>query len=152
MRNDRDSKYLRRILALAALALLLVLALIYGTKGALAMFPWFNDANVEAVLDERFDIQGVRRINLDVGSLTVEVCSTPQEQVRLVFQTNLPPDKRAELAVERDGDTFVVEQLPRARFGKRKTENFQRGGSRDPQSLETVRQTRNNQLRETQEA
>jgi len=106
-----------RILALLAMAALLIFVLIRGLKGASAMFAWFDHSDVEIVLDERFDIQGVRQVVLDAGSLTVEVKSTSEDQARLVFQSNLPPDKRAQLAVERDGDTFTVEQLRHVRIG-----------------------------------
>lgn len=117
MASNPRNRYMWRILALLALAALLIMVLIRSTKGEFAVFGWYDDSSVETVLDERFDIDGVRQVNLDVGALTVEVVSTQEEQVRVVFQSNLPRDRRAELAVERDGDTFTVEQLSRVRIG-----------------------------------
>jgi len=117
MMNAQRNRYMWRIVALLALAALLIFVLIRGTKGAFAMFGWFDHSDVEIVLDERFDIRGVRQVTLDAGSLTVEVKSTTEDQARLVFQSNLPPDKRAQLAVERDGDAFVIEQLRHVRIG-----------------------------------
>jgi len=108
---------MRRIGALLALAALILFVMIGGMKGAFAMFGWFDHSEVEIVLDERFDFEGVRQVKLDVGSLTVEVKATNEDQARLVFQSNLPPDKRAQLAVERDGDAFAVEQLRHVRIG-----------------------------------
>jgi|GEM_PF-3007219 len=117
MTSKQRNRTIWRIVALLALAVLLVFVLIRGMKGAYAMFAWLDHSDVETVLDERFDIQGVRQVLLDAGSLNVEVKSTSEDQARLVFQSNLAPDKRAQLAVERDGDTFTVEQLRHVRIG-----------------------------------
>lgn len=117
MTSNRNARYMRRILILLALAALLVFMMIRGMRGASAMFAWFDQSDVQTVLDERFDIDGVSRVALDAGSLTVEITSTQEDQARLVLQSNLPPDKRAQLAVERNGDTFTVEQLRHVRIG-----------------------------------
>jgi len=116
MTNNRYIRYTRRILALM-MAALLILVLNRGMKGALAMFSWLDGSDVETVLDERFDIGGVNQIALDASSLTVEIRSTSDDQARLVFQSNLSPEKRAQLAVERNGDTFTIEQLKHIRIG-----------------------------------
>ncbi len=107
----------RRVLAFLAIALLLLFVLLRSTKGGFSVFSLFSDGETEVVLDERFDIRGVDDLSIDIQYLNVDIISTPDEQVRVVLESNLARENCAEVAVERDGNKFKVEQLHRVRFG-----------------------------------
>ncbi len=117
MTNDARKRILWRIVALLVLAALLMITLITVSKGANSVFGLFGDSTMDVVLDENFDVEGVSSVELDMGSLNVDIVSTREDQVRLVLESNMPPDKRAELVVERKGNTFTVEQIQRVRIG-----------------------------------
>ncbi len=102
---------------LLILILALLVILIRGTKGEKNMFGFMLGEDPEIVLDETFDIQGITDFLVDVGSLNVDVVASNDDQVRVVLESNMPDDFRAELAVERNGSEFKIEQLRRVRIG-----------------------------------
>ncbi len=108
-----------RIAILLVVAALLSVLLIQGTKGELLVFA---NGEMDVVLDETFDLSGIEDVALDILWLDVSVVASDAPEARVVLESNLPPQSRAQIAVERQGNTFRVEQMPatwRLTFGAR---------------------------------
>lgn len=103
-----------RIGILLAVAAILLIVLIQGTKGDFFMF---GSNDMQTVLDERFSMEGIGEITLDALSLNVEVIATDEADIRVVLESNMPSEHRAQIAVERKGSNFLVEQLQKIRIG-----------------------------------
>lgn len=111
--HSRKNLFVRIGILLAVAAILLAI-LIQGTKGDFVMF---GSNDMQTVLDERFSMEGLEEITLDALSLNVEVVPTDESDIRVVLESNMPSEHRAQIAVERKDKSFLVEQLHKIRIG-----------------------------------
>ena len=103
-----------RVSALLLTAAALVFLLVKGTEGAIAMS---QDTYDQVVLDEWFDLEGIDDITVEMASLDVQILTCEGTQLRMVLESNQSPENRVQIAVERNGNTFLLQQIRRFRIG-----------------------------------
>ncbi len=79
--------------------------------------PLLKEIPTDTVLDQSYDLAGVQTLSVNLAAVHLALRVTDEPRARVVFESNLPQQNRAQVTAELTGGTLTVREDYRFRIG-----------------------------------